>query len=93
MVSNLHTISTSPEFSQWAKDFSLSWSEAGRVGMALLLSECGAIHTSERIDERVTSVLQDKLVFKKLHSSIEKLTELLHNAQDELERRENVKSN
>jgi len=38
-MTEIKSISVSPEFSQLAKDHGISWSEAARVGMSLLLAD------------------------------------------------------
>lgn len=38
-MSNIISISTSPEFDELRKKYNLSWSEAARIGMGILLSE------------------------------------------------------
>lgn len=40
-MSEIKSISVSKEFSEMAKEFHLSWSEAARIGMGIMLGDLG----------------------------------------------------
>ena len=76
-----HTISVSPEFHQLMENERLSWSEAARVGAAVLLSERNVIdsHISERIGV-FAKIKKLQSIIKEQGSEMEKLQELVKNA-------------
>jgi len=60
------TISVSFEFLRLAEQYHLSWTEAARVGMAVLLQQAGAMNINDVIRERIQAVLSSTLLQKKV---------------------------
>jgi hypothetical protein len=46
----IRSISVSPEFDNMRKEAHLSWSEAAKIGMSILLSEAGLVEYDNRLN-------------------------------------------
>jgi hypothetical protein len=71
MVTEIKSISVSPELSQLAEQMRISWTEAARVGMSVMLAEMG-----------VQEYDNDLNLFRKMTSYKQKLEELMQRAAE-----------
>jgi len=60
------SISISPEFSELAEKYHLSWTEAARVGMAILLQQVGAMDENELTRQRIQGILDKTILQRRL---------------------------
>lgn len=72
MATEIKSISVSRELSELAEKHKISWSEAARVGMALLLSEIGV----EGFDNKLNIFRKLNLVREQLEKTSQELFEL-----------------
>ena len=71
-MSEIKSISVSPEFSALAKEHRLSWSEAARIGMSLLLAE----NNIKDYDNNLNIVRKMTVFRKQAEEALQELSEI-----------------
>ena len=76
-MTQIKSISVSDEFNSLAKEYDLSWSEAGRIGMSILLGDKGVVEYDNKLN------LKRKMDFFRLEA--EKALQQIAELQEKLD--------
>ncbi len=77
-MTNVKTISVSEEFAHLAKENNISWSEAARVGMSILLSDAGL----REYDNNINVIRKTTMIRESMQKKIDELNEEIEKIND-----------